>query len=527
MHRLIKQTDRGPALEYVREVWCRRKWVALSIFVAVFATVVTVALSLPDLYRATAMVFVEKQQISEAFVRSSVTAELETRIQTIRQQVMSRDRLVALISQLGLYPELRAKKWTADALVDRMRKDVRLELAAADSSIGRGPTIAFTLSYIGRDPETVAQVANTMVSAYVEENTKARTSQAARTAEILRTQLDSAKRELDAHERRATELKSRHTGELPEQLPANIAALDRLATQLRLNGEYQLRAIERRERLERQLAEAATAPPATVVSDDPRAAELSKLRGELADLRRQFSDRYPDVIRVEAQIAALEQQSPPGIDGARSRPAPADPTAHLKRALADVDGELRLLKQEDQTLRQVMAGYEARVENSPKRQQELEDLARGSEVTKERYDTLLKQYEEAQLAERLEKRQDLEQFRILESAIPPDSPAAPNRPGLILLGFMGALALALCATVGAEKLDTTFHTVDDLRASTHVPTLAAIRLMRTRTDVRRKRLRSALATLLVVLGVGLLITGARYVASGNEQIVRRIPGALR
>jgi len=364
------------------------------------------------------------------------------------------------------------------------------------------------------------------VSAYVEENTKARTHQAARTAEILRAQLAEVKKELDAQDRRATELKSRHTGELPEQLPANIAALDRIATQLRLNGEYQLRAIERRERFERQLAEAATAPPPEAAAD-PHSAELTTLRRELADLRKQFSDQYPDVIRVKTRIAVLEQQvSPTGTNG-QTRAASPDPTAHIKRAIADADDELRSLKDEDRTLRQLMAGYEARVENSPKRQQELDDLVRGSAGTKERHDTLLKQYEEAQLAESLEKRQDVEQFRVLEPAIPPDSPAAPNRPGLLVLGFMAALVLAFGATVGAEKLDATFHTVDDLRLAVHVPTLAAIRLIRTKADARRRRWRFALMTVLVVAGLAVVATGAHYLASGNEQIVRRIPGALR
>ena len=82
-------------------------------------------------------------------------------------------------------------------------------------------------------------------------------------------------------------------------------------------------------------------------------------------------------------------------------------------------------------LRRAMAGYEARVEIAPKRQQELDDLSRDYAAIKERYDTLLKRYQDAQVAESLEKGQDVEQFRVLDPAIPPDRPAAPNRPGLL------------------------------------------------------------------------------------------------
>ena len=181
------------------------------------AGAVSVTLSLPDLYRASATVIVQKQQVSEAFVTSSVTAELETRLETIRQQVMSRARLTDLICRLDLYPELRAT-WPADALVERMRRDAKLELAGVDQAVGRGPTIAFTVSYSGRNPQTVADVANTLVAAYVDENAKSRTQQATRTSEVLRTQLADARKELDARQQQGNEFKSRHTGELPEQL---------------------------------------------------------------------------------------------------------------------------------------------------------------------------------------------------------------------------------------------------------------------------------------------------------------------
>ena len=148
------------------------------------------ALSLPNLYRAAATVLVERQQVSEAFVRPSVTAELETRLQTIREDVMSRSRLSELIGSLGLYPEVR-QKVPLEALVARMRRDIELDLKGVDSLMsGRTSTISFTISYGGRDPETVAKVANALAGMYVQENTRIREGQARRTAEFLK---DSAR----------------------------------------------------------------------------------------------------------------------------------------------------------------------------------------------------------------------------------------------------------------------------------------------------------------------------------------------
>src|SRR5436190_701098 len=183
------QTSRRISPDHVRALWKRRKWIALIAFGAVLTAVVALAVWLPDMYRATTTVVVETQQISADFVRPTVTSELETRIQRIRQELMSRTRLGELITELDLYRDLRNKGVPLDTVVERMRHDLDLELQGADQMIARSPTIAFSISYSGRDPETVARVANVLASRYVEENSRIRAGQAATTAEFLKTEL--------------------------------------------------------------------------------------------------------------------------------------------------------------------------------------------------------------------------------------------------------------------------------------------------------------------------------------------------
>lgn len=520
-HRFSEQAQRGPARDYVLEVWQRRKWVALALFSAALAAAITVTRSLPDLYRATATVLVERQQVSEAFVTSSVTAELETRIQTIREQVMSRARLTELIHRLDLYPELRGKA-SIEGLIGRMRRDVQLDFKRVEQTSGRPATIAFTLSYSGRDPATVTRAANTLAALFVEENTRIRARQAARTADFLKGQLADVRRDLEAQERRTNEFRLRHDGELPEQFGVTLATLERLNSKLRLNGESQSRAVQRRERLEEQIAATSSGTSSVPAAPGTRAAQLLKLKQELADLRRQYSDRYPDVIRVKAEIAALEQQLAEDGDGHGSAPGGSDMSKRLRQALGEVENELRSLKSEEDFLRQAVATHEARMENAPKLQQELQELSTDYGTSKERYDSLLKRYEEAQLADNLEQGQDVEQIRILDPAIEPGSPAAPNRELLLMIGLFASLALAFGAVVAAERLDTSFHTLDDLRAFVNIPVLATVRLIPARADARRRRRVRVLLAVLFVVGLALIVAGAHYVADGNEQIVRRM-----
>jgi polysaccharide chain length determinant protein (PEP-CTERM system associated) len=512
----------GAGVEFARAVWQRRKWLAIAVFVLSCAAAGAAIVSLPPLYGAAATVLVERQQISEAFVRPSMTTELETRIQTIHKQMTSRARLSDVITRFNLYPELR-RGAPIEAVVERMRRDIDFDLSGVPQHSGRTATIAFTLSYVGTDPQLVAEVANTLVNSYVDENTRSREQQAVRTAAFLKGQLDEAKRELEIHEQRERAFTLRHATELPQQVDVNLAALDRLNTQLRLNGEYQLRAIERRERLEHELADAAAKPrEAAPPSIDGTAAEIARLKQQLAALSTSFSDRYPEVIRVKAAIAALERE-PAAANGSSNGhgPAPVAPERRpAEQGLAQIDAELAALKQEHGTLRRLIADYEARVENAPMRNDELQQLTRDYATSKERYETILKRYEEAKVAESLEQGQDVEGFRVLDAAVPPTAPAAPNRPWLLMLALAGSAALAFAAIVGAEKLDATFHSADELRAFASVPTVAVIRRISTASISRRERIRFALAAIGMIVALGAAIGAGRYIGTGNEPLVR-------
>ncbi|MBI2827639.1 MAG: hypothetical protein HYX77_00015 [Acidobacteria bacterium] len=514
------QARRGYGFDLMLAVWARRKWLAALVFVWALAAVVSVTMFLPDIYRAKATVLVERQQVPEVFVRPSVTGELKARLETLSQEILSRSPLMNLITHLDLYPDLRQGA-SPESLIERMRRDIQLEFKEVDQRWGRETTIAFTLSYRGRDPQIVAQVANALASFYVEENVKLRERQASGTVEFLRAQLEEAKKRLDAEERRVAEFKMRYLGELPHQVTANLAALERLNAQLRLNSDKQIRAMERQEALVKQLTEAGgTGSPS---GPDATAARIAKLNRELAELRTRFTEKYPDVIRLKAEIAALERQlTETTLEGSpKTEPAPpADfPLRRLKDALSQVEAEIKGLKDEEKALRQAIATYERRVENAPRREQEFPGLLRDYETAKELYASLLKRYEEAQLAESMEQHQKGEQFRILDPAIPPKEPQEPNRFRLILLGLMFSLGLAAGAVVLAEKLDTSFHSVDDLRAFTKVPVLVSIPRIITEADASRRRWRLGLGAAAALLGLVLIVAASYSFAQGNEQLV--------
>jgi polysaccharide chain length determinant protein (PEP-CTERM system associated) len=505
-------------IDFISEVWHRRKRLFIWVVSGVLLAAVIVASSLPDLYRASAKVIVDRQEVSEAFVEPSVTADLETRIQTIDQRVRGRDSLSKVIFSKNLYPELR-KFAPIEGVVERLKRDFTLKLEGVGDQNGRPATIAFTVTYGGRDPALVADVANTLAGLYVDENTKSRKRQAMVTTEFLEKEVERARQAMNTSDRRASEFARNNVDVLPQQLEVNMAALNRVNDRLRQNGEYQLRAIERGERLEKELADSALTGTAT--SEEAISARLEKLKGDLADLRRSYSDKHPDVIRMTQEIAALEQRAANAPPKSNSTAAPSTSRSSLVRALAEVNDQLKSLKEEETRLREQSASYETRVENAPRRMTEI-DRARGNDAAREQYQSLLKRYEAARIATNLEDRQDLEQFRILDPAVVPKSPSMPDRLLIVGMGFFAALAAAAAAVFAAEKLDTTFHSPAGLSSVLNVPVLATIRVVPTRRTTFRRRAKSALATGAALVLLTLIAAASYYIASGNEDLVRMI-----
>jgi polysaccharide biosynthesis transport protein len=506
----------------------RRRVLAISVFAATLAAAASFALFLPDLYRATAVVLVDRP-VAETFVRPAVAGELESRLHVIKQETLSRERLTGLITRFDLYPELR-RNGAIEAALDRTRDDIEVEQTGPEQVSGRTKTVAFKLNYSGRDRETVAEVTNAIAAFYVQQNDQIRSQEAAQTTQFLKAQLDEAKKALDKEEQSIQSYNTRHVGQLPQQFELNLAALDRLNTQLRINGERQLRAIEQRGRLmdDALILESGGSGPS---ADADRSVDrLDRLKGDLKQLETQFTSKHPDVQRIRDEIARIEKANadapPTKLPGAPAVDA-AEVYSRLGRnrrqSIQSVDAEIAKLKEEETSLRAQIQGVEARLQSMPARQQEFTMVARDRQSAKDLYDSLLKRYEEAQIAESMETDRQGERFRILEAAVAPEGPSAPHRPYLLVLGVLAAIGLAAAAVILAEPFDTSFHSLDELRAFTAVPVLGTIPLISLGRG--RQLARAVVVSASILLVIGLTAYAAAYLARGNEDIVRLLAHA--
>ena len=193
---MADETPQGFGLQGLLPLWRRRQWLAILVFAVPMSAGASLIAFLPNIYRSTATVLVDRQQVPESFVQSTVTSTLETRLQTISQEILSRSRLEALINRFALYPVLRRRAPLED-VIERMRGDIKLELKGVEVRGQRQATVAFTISYQGGDANTVSLVTNTLASFYIEENLKVRERLSSGTADFLKVQLAETRKKLD------------------------------------------------------------------------------------------------------------------------------------------------------------------------------------------------------------------------------------------------------------------------------------------------------------------------------------------
>jgi polysaccharide chain length determinant protein (PEP-CTERM system associated) len=504
--------------EIARIVW-RRKWVILLPFAVIALMTWAWARTLPNSYRSDTMILVVPQRVPESYVKPTITENIEDRLGTIREQILSRTRLENIITDLDLYSNLR-REYPMEDLVEQMRDDIAITVAKDDS---------FRVSYVSNNPITAMKVTEQLAQLFINQNLKDREVLAQGTNAFLSSQLEEARRRLVEHEKKLEDYRKLHAGELPSQLETNLTAINNAQLQVQQLVESINRDRDRAALIERSIADL-TSPDAnpevstSIVGSDSNLPsgtaqqQLASAQVMLRNMELRLKPEHPDIQRIKriirdlqkkADAEVLEAPLSPGATGVRPS-SPAEAARQSK--LRDFRGELEALnkqigekEQEERRLRDQMRVYQARAAAAPERESELAELTRDYDTLQKLYTSLLSKSEDSKMAASLESKQIGEQFRIVDPARVPQRPFSPNRPRLDALGAFGGLLFGVALALLLEYRDTSLKTDDDVMIALTIPVLAMVPVMLTKADVRRRhRLRVAgglAATLLVVVVV--------------------------
>ncbi|HEX4020637.1 MAG TPA: XrtA system polysaccharide chain length determinant [Acidobacteriaceae bacterium] len=478
---------------------------------------------LPSRYNSSMAILVEQPTMPRDYVTPNVNDDLQNRMQSLTQQILSRSRLLHIIDQLRLYPDPHGRL-TADDKVEKMRKDIEIDMVRD----GMGRINAFNVSYQAHDPHLAQQVTSELTNLFINENLEARQQQSEDTTKFLGDQLEDARKALADQEEKIREFKGQHVGEMPGQLQSNLQILSGLQAQLQSEQDA-LNSAKQQHVYLQSLADQYRALQGSLKSADGTGsvglpaidAELERLRAQLADLSSRYTERHPDVRKLKEQIAKTEKMRAQLLASGKDKSTPTEATDDLaatdpNRAsmLAQVQSQLRsnqveIVNREQSitTLTAKIADYQSRLNTEPVREQQLADLTRGYDQSKANYDDLLKRKNESSMATDMEKLQQGERFSIIDPPSLPTKPDFPNRLKFCGMGLAVGLALGVGVAGASEFIDDRIYDEKALQRMLPVAVISEIPAIAVASEQQRERRRfwlgwatAAVVTVTILLG---------------------------
>jgi polysaccharide biosynthesis transport protein len=448
---------------------------------------------LPRRYQSSTMILVEEPTMPKDYVTPNVNDDLQDRMQSITQQILSRTRLLRIIDQFNLYSGPHSQR-TDDERVELMRKDIDIQ-TVRDS---RNEITSFNVSYTCSNPRLAQQVTSELTNLFINENVQARQQESTDTTNFLESQLATANTSLSQQEDQIRQFKAQHVGEMPDQLASNLQILSGLQSQLQ-NEEDALNSSKQQHVYLQSLADQyrtlqgskGGSGSGTVGGLPAINQELDTLKAQLADLQSHYTDRHPDVRKVKEQIAETEKMRDQLLASLNTKSSGSDSTDTSSAGVVTDPTQASMLPQIQSQLRsnQVEIGnrersvsdlkakvdeYQARLNQEPVREQQLADLTRGYEQSKANYADLLKKKNESAMATKMELLQQGERFRVVDPPALPQKPEFPNRLKFCGLGLVFGFALGGIVAAAFEVLDRRVYDEKELKELLPVAVLAEI-----------------------------------------------------
>lgn len=463
----------------------RRHWVLIVVLGLVGGPLAYAAsLLLPNRYVSQETVLVEQPTVPQDIVRPVFSSDVNQRLASMQQQILSHTRLEPIIRKFGLYPK-DLNRIPIEELVARLQKVIEVSGVQPMAGTRANGLPGFTVSVTMGDPQTAQNVCGAITTMFIDEDKQLSERHTKDTTEFLSSQLADAKAKLDEQDGKLAAFKRRYLGSLPDEEQTNLNILTGLTTQLDAITQALSRAQQDKNYAEAQLAQQLTAWESSKAGHNPdtQDQQLATLQAQLATLRVRYTDNYPDIMKLKHQIEVVKKQ----IDEAnRQEPAQANNVSRSQDRVEPLQvqalrAQLRAYNQDisektkaQSRIQAQIDLYQERVQSSPVVEQQYKELTRGYQTALDFYNGLLREGDQFEMATDLQRQQQGEQFHVLDPANFPNKPKFPNRPLIGAAGAIMGLSLGLGLAWFTEVRDTSLRSEKDVESLIRLPVLAAI-----------------------------------------------------
>ena len=521
----VEFRQRTPS-EYLKIVW-QRKWLIVLPAIAVAVAVAWVVYRLPDVYESSTLIVVTPSTLPTSVVPTISEDTITRQLSGIAQVVTSRSSLEPLIEKYQLYRLERDRGEPMEAIIDKMRKDINVEVNTSRNEITNG----FNIAYRYRDPKTTQAVTAALASKYIDEQTKNTIKSTTSAKQFIDNQARQAKDELDAVDTKRLEFMQKNVGNLPSEAASLIGQLGGLRDQQKAYITEVGRLQDRRSALSSQLGlikktgdqikeeviENTTDPKTT-----PAWAQLASRKADIeAQLQRMLTElrpKHPDVLSKQAELDSVKHSMDEMVsdwqDKIKARQEKLKDRPDLQ--VASLEAEIRLIDSEIKRQQKTLGDLDSqiglvmqRINSVPGAEVTLGALDREYQNKKAAYDSLQSQQQRISLGADAASQQQGEGIQVVDAANLPSKPVAPKRVLLfgVGLGLGFGIGLLLAGAFEIPRLRT-IQTREDAAHYTGLPVLASVPELLTTQEAlaipRRRRLLLAAAIAITIVSIPVL-----------------------
>ena len=480
------------SLEDVLGIFRRRRWYVIVPVLVAPLLGLGISFLLKPKYTSESLLQVEPQLLPSLYVHPLVTDRLDDRINVLEQRVLSRDHLKDLVTRLGLAEHGK----DSEAVMENIRANVTITPAFPGSTSTQATLLkkqlagtlhdapGYSVSYTAATPREAQQVCEAITSMLLSENVQRREQAAETTTDFLARRLDDAKLNLDTLDKKLAEFKKEHLGRLPADADFNLKILAGLNSQLDANTQVLTRAEQDKAFAESLLSQETDALKAARVSPNLSSLreQLVQLRNQLVVLQSRYTEDHPDVQKTRGDIAQAERELKTLEEKADStKSAPSDPektepemVLRLRRQIHEDETAIEHGNVDLANLKQSINSYQQRLALSPDVEEEYKELTRDNETAHVLYDGLLQDKSKAEIQAEMEREQQGEQLKLLDSANYPDSPSFPVRWMFAVGGLAAGWVLGVGLALLIDLRDKSLRSERDVAALLDLPMLASV-----------------------------------------------------
>lgn len=478
---------------YLSMILRRLHWVVAIVALTTLAGLLR-AYTLPPVYRAEARLLIESPQIPDELAASTVRSSPAEILMAIQERLLTQTNLMAMSDEFGIHAGEVALP--EDAVVEDMRRRIAMSLPPMDSTTG-----VVIVSFDAEDPALSAEVTNALVKQILDQNIQLRTGATGGTLQFFEQEVKRLSGELAVQNARILEFEQENRTALPESMEYRRTRQSAQQERL-LQVDRELAALrDRRQRLA-DLYERTGQLGGSQADQTPEQQELDTLRQELASALVIYAPQNPRVRALQTQVAALEEVVRQQLGGGTGEQA----LSTFDLQIADIDAQVDFLAVQKTQLEKELADLDASIKATPANAITLGELRSDFENLRVQYDQAVQSLADARMGDRIEVTARGQRISVIDPAIEPSEPAAPNRKLVVAAGFGAGAVLAGALFFILDLLNKTVRRPSELVSSLGITPFGTIPYMETRAEIyhRQRVVRGSVAAGVV----GILIAGA-------------------